>query len=405
MASTVLSRRVVRFGIAGVGAASREAQAILRHPHLSLTAVADRDPEALARFQAQYGVAGHGSVEELCQRADVDAIFIGTPTDYHAEHALMALEQRKHAIVAKPMALTLEDAERMVAAAERNGVFLMVGHSQAFEPPIRKIRELVASGELGPLRMIHSWYFTDWIYRGRLPAELDTRQGGGVVYRQGAHQFDIIRLIGGGLVRSVRASAGVWDAERPTEGAYAAFLDFEDGAVATAVFSGYDHFHSTELGFGIGEGGQRVVHESYAAARRALREAGPAGEAALKRQRRSGAGRARSADTERWHAFYGLTIVSCERGDIRQSPAGLLVYGDEEVREVPLPGGMDGRDVMVNDLYEAIIADRPPLHSGRWGKATLEVQLAVLESSRQRREVILQHQVAADPTPRSWSAE
>ena len=121
---------------------------------------------------------------------------------------------------------------------------MIVGQSQSYEPPIQAIRGIVQSGQLGRLGMINGWYFNDWLYRPRLPAEMDTRQGGGVVFRQGAHHFDVARLIGGGLVRSVRASVGVWDPARPTEGAYTAFLEFDDGAAAALSYSGYDHFSS-----------------------------------------------------------------------------------------------------------------------------------------------------------------
>src|SRR6266545_4942689 len=143
----------------------------------------------------------------------------------------------------------------MIAAAERSGVQLVVGHSHSFEPPIRKIREIVRRGELGRLRMLHNWYFTDWLYRPRNAEELDTQLGGGVTFRQGSHQFDLLRLIGGGLVRSVRAMTGRGDPERPTEDAHVVYMEFEDGTPASAVYSGADHFQTTELAFGIGEQG------------------------------------------------------------------------------------------------------------------------------------------------------
>ena len=389
--------KTLRFGIAGIAAAGSEIQSILRHPQLILTAVADRNPEILERFRTQHDVETHSSVEELCRNPNVDAIFIGTPTPFHTEHVLLAAQHGKHAIVAKPMALRLEEAQRMVEEIDRAGTLLVVGHSQAFEPPILRIRELIASGKLGPLRMINTWYYTDWIYRGRVPTELDTSLGGGVVYRQAAHQFDIVRYLGGGMVRSVRAVAGVWDQERPTEGAYAALFDFEDGTVATAVFSGYDHFHTVELGSGVAEGGQRVSNRQHASARRTLKAAGAEGEAALKATRRSGESRpARAPDAERYHSQYGLTIVSCEHGDLRQTPNGFMVYGDETAEEITFPADRTGRDVMVDELYQALTQGRAPRHDARWGMATLEAQLAVLQSSRERREILLQHQV---PTP------
>jgi phthalate 4,5-cis-dihydrodiol dehydrogenase len=70
-----------------------------------------------------------------------------------------------------------------------------------------------------------------------------------------------------------------------------------------------------------------------------------------------------------------------------------MVYGDEQRSEVPLRPGIAGRDLMVAELYAAVDDGTPPLHNARWATATLEVSLAVLESSRTRREALLAHQV------------
>ena len=70
------------------------------------------------------------------------------------------------------------------------------------------------------------------------------------------------------------------------------------------------------------------------------------------------------------------------------------MYGEEERREVALPAGQTGRDAVVAELYQAVAKGVPPAHGGRWGKANLEVCLAVLESARERREVFLSHQTA-----------
>jgi phthalate 4,5-cis-dihydrodiol dehydrogenase len=106
---------------------------------------------------------------------------------------------------------------------------------------------------------------------------------------------------------------------------------------------------------------------------------------------------ATASTTEPEHpGFFGLTIVSCERGDIRQIPEGLRVYGDDRTWDVALPALPDGRDGLLQEAYHAVVHGRPPAHDGRWGRATLEVCLAALESSRMRREVTLHNQL---PTP------
>ena len=387
----------LRFAIAGLGqAGSGMVSTMVKHPNITITAAADLNPETLKRFADDFGAETYTSAEELFKSPNVDAVYIATPTHRHTEHAIAAMDQGKHLVVEKPMALTLDQAEAMIEAAERNGVQLVVGHSHSFELPIKRIREIVQGGELGRLRMINTWYFNDWIYRPRLPEEVDTSLGGGVVFRQGSHQFDIIRFIAGGKVRSLRAMAEVWDPSRPAEGAHTVFLEMEGGVVATAVYNGYDRFHTTELTYGVLEQGAQADPSAYARARMALRSTGgPEGEVALKRGLAYGAGNPRRAEAPPPHQpTYGLMVVSCEKGDIRQSPDGLLVYGEDDVREVELPRGQTGRDAVLGELYDAVVHGRPPVHDGRWAKANLEVCLAVLQSARERREVFLEHQVA-----------
>lgn len=387
----------LRFGIGGLGIAGASIlPVLLRHPNVEVVAAASRNKERTEKFLRDYPAKAFSSVEEMCESDAVDAVYVATPTEMHRDHAILAAENGKHVVVEKPMAVTLEDTEAMIEAAERNGVRMIVGPSQSFEPPIRRIREIVESGELGRVRMIHNWYFNDWLYRPRTPEELRTELGGGVTFRQGAHQFDIMRLIGGGLARSVRAMTGRWDETRPTEGSHAAFVEFEDGTVGTAVYNGNDHFHTTELTFGIGEGGPLVTSGVYARSRKTIRDTGgPEAETALKVEAGYGGRRAKNyADEEPHLPFFGLTIVSCERGDIRQSPDGLWVYGEDEKTEILLDKEFTGRNALIAELYDAVIKDEQPLHDGRWGQANLEVCAAVLQSARERKEVFLSRQVA-----------
>jgi len=99
---------------------------------------------------------------------------------------------------------------------------------------------------------------------------------------------------------------------------------------------------------------------------------------------------------ERKQPFFGFTVVSCEKGDIRQTADGLKIYGQTEQREIQLPAANRGREAEVEELYNAVVYQRPVFHDGRWGAATLEVCLAILESAAQRKEIFLSHQV---PSP------
>jgi phthalate 4,5-cis-dihydrodiol dehydrogenase len=279
----------------------------------------------------------------------------------------------------------------MIAAARQAGVHLIVGHSHSFDAPILRTRELIASGAYGAVRMIHALNYTDYLYRPRRPEELDTAQGGGAVFNQAAHQVDIVRVLGGGRVTSVRAATGAWDAARPTEGAYSALLTFENGAFASITYGGYGHFDSDEFSGWVGEMGQ--PKQPYA--RTPRRFANAMEEASLKDARNyGGANWQEPASQSLAHQHFGTMIVSCERADLRPMPDGVMIYRNGTARLDPLPPPKIPRAEVIDELYAAIVEGKPPLHDGPWGMATLEVCLAMLQSAREGRDVVLRHQVA-----------
>jgi len=90
----------------------------------------------------------------------------------------------------------------------------------------------------------------------------------------------------------------------------------------------------------------------------------------------------------------GPLIASFDKGDVRMTPEGLAVYGDDEVHKIALGvKGEDGRDGRINTFYDAIVRGRPLPADGAWGMATLELILAIEESGTTRKEIFLQHQV------------
>jgi phthalate 4,5-cis-dihydrodiol dehydrogenase len=220
-----------------------------------------------------------------------------------------------------------------------------------------------------------------------------------VVFSQAVHQIDVARLLGGGMVRTVRAMTGNWDPARPTEGAYSMMMDFEDGAFASLTYSGYGRFDSDEFMGWTGELGRKKDPADYGRARRALRQATDAEEeTALKRRRNygsDGAGLSTDSPLPDAHEHFGLVIASCEKADLRPMPGGVMIYGDSEARLDPLPPPVIPRAEVMDQLYAAVVDNVPPLHSGPWGLATLEAALAILTSAREGREVRLELQVPA----------
>jgi phthalate 4,5-cis-dihydrodiol dehydrogenase len=264
----------------------------------------------------------------------------------------------------------------------------VVGHSHSFDAPIALARKLIASGKYGRLQMITAINFTDFLYRPRRPEELDTARGGGAVYNQAAHHVDIVRLLGGGRLASVRAQTGAWDRARPTEGAYSALLTFEDGAFATITYSGYAHFDSDEFTGWIGEGGQKKDPSAYGAARKLL--AGD--EMQVKNARNYGGTQFAKASSTLLHQHFGVLIASCERADLRPLPEGVMVYSDQARQLEALAAPKAQRAEVIDELYAAVIDGKPPLHDGEWALATTEGCLAILQSAKEQREIPLRNQ-------------
>ncbi|BAO92164.1 Gfo/Idh/MocA family protein [Caballeronia cordobensis] len=388
MTNSNAAAKTVRIGIVGFGTAGRAfVPAIIGHPGFVFAGFADPSATVRETGAREFGVTAYESIDALIEHGALDAVYVASPTTLHRAHVELAAGARKHVLVEKPMAANLDDARAMVHAADAAGVVLLAGHSHSYDQPVHAMRALIDSGELGRVRMVHTWCFTDWIYRPRRPDELDASQGGGVTLRQGSHQFDIIRLLAGGAARSVRAKTFDWDPERRAIGAHTVFIEFDDGAAATAVYNGYGRFASAELCFDIGEWGFPA---------QSLARANVTKPASLEDELRAKAERARHAipASAPHQPFFGLTLVSCERGEMRQSPKGLFVYTSDGKREVELPTDVSPRELVMREFHDAISGHKRAIHDGRWGLANLEVCAAAIASSERGEEVYLKHQVA-----------
>jgi phthalate 4,5-cis-dihydrodiol dehydrogenase len=394
--SSMSPTRKIRLGVAGLGRAfTIMLPTFSLDPRIELVAATDPRREAREKFAEDFGGRTYETVEALCADPGIDAIYVATPHQLHGAHVCAAAAAGKHVLVEKPLAVTVADCRAMIDAAAAAGVHLIVGHSHSFDAPYRRVSDIIASGKVGPLGMITALNFTDFMYRPRRPEELITAQGGGVIFSQGAHQIDIVRMIGGGRVRSVRALTGLWDQTRAAEGAYAALLEFESGAFATAVYSGYGHFDSDEFEGWIGEMGVAKDRSGYGAGRKALASTTATQEAALKAARNYGGADYKPTPSEmtRLHQHFGVLLASCARADLRPTPEGVMVYGDVEQRLYKIAVPAVPRAEVIDELYDAVILGRPPLHTGRWALATLEVCLAILRSAKERADVVMEHQV------------
>lgn len=383
----------LRVGVAGLGRAfTLMLPTFLADQRVRLVGGCDPRQSARAQFERDFAATTHADIEALVQDPSIEAVYIASPHQYHAEHTRIAARAGKHVLLEKPMALSLAECDAMVRDCTEAGVHLVVGHCHSFDAPYLQAREVIRSGSVGSVRMIHALNYTDFLYRPRRPEELDTAAGGGVVFSQAAHQVDVVRLLAGSAVTRVRAATGAWDPGRPTEGAYTALLWFASGAFASITYSGYGHFDSDEWAGWTGEMGNAKDPSAHGAARRRLQQvAGAEEEARLKNESTYG-GPSYKPPTpvaDAWYQHFGPIVVSCEGGDLRPVPDGVWVYGHERKSHLPLPKPAVPRSEVIDELHAALREGVAPLHDGPWARATLEVCLALLRSSAENRDIAL----------------
>ncbi len=396
------ARHPLRIGVVGLGRAfTLMMQTFASDPRVRLVDAFDPSEPARRQFEREFSVLCSEDVHSLCRNPDIDVVYIATPHQLHLEHAQLALASGKHVLVEKPMALDVAGCTAMIAAADAARRVLLVGHSHSFNTPVLEAHRRIASGRWGAVKMIQTFNYTDFLYRPRRPEELDAEQGG-VIHSQAAHQIDIVRLFGGGLVDHVYAQAGAWDVKRgfngvATQGAYMAQLRFESGAAAQLCYNGYAHFDSDTWMNDRSELGVSTIGRQFAQNRRRVLGLSSEQETRLKSFRAYGNSSAESAGTSlenKTHQHFGPLIISCEHAALRPTPLGLQIDSDEGCEFEPWPQPILPRKEVIDELYAAIVEGKPSLHQGRWARATVAVQTAILESSRLQTLIKPEFQVA-----------
>jgi phthalate 4,5-cis-dihydrodiol dehydrogenase len=220
--------------------------------------------------------------------------------------------------------------------------------------------------------------------------EFEAGKGGGVTFNQVTHQVEIVRLLAQSPVCGVRGHIGALDPQRPADGNCMAFLEFENGAVASLTYSAYDFFDSDEYHHWVAEGGTDKRPGNHGAMRRAAAMR----EHEAKEHAERGFGGRTLDDEQPYLPHFGVVIATCERGDLRLSRNGLLWHGVEGTTELPVQcgRGRSGQGDALDALWDAVRRERASPHDGRWGRATLETVLAIRRSARERREILLVEQ-------------
>ena len=236
----------VRFGILGCGSASIPVcEAIAASPLADLTGVYDIDEELAADFTQRFQVRRMNTLKGLLTDPDVDAVYIAVPHYLLASLTQQTLQAGKHALTEKPLAISLEEVDRLITLATQQKRTLGVFYEMRYAPAHIPARELIQSGAIGrvigvqiqtlidkPLTYWQSGYTGRSInpWRG-----IKAQAGGGVVLMNTSHLLDALSYITGLKVTSVSAEIGTLTANVEVEDVASATLRFDNGAIGSLI--------------------------------------------------------------------------------------------------------------------------------------------------------------------------
>jgi phthalate 4,5-cis-dihydrodiol dehydrogenase len=321
------------------GAHARAAQTV---EGARLVAASEVDEARGKAFSEKWSCDVVKDYKELLRRDDVDIVALTLPHWLHEPIGVEAAEAGKHIFVEKPMADTVEECDRMIAASRKNNVKLFTGHTEQFLAPNVKARQLIDSGEVGKLVMIADCWYKAFALHTRPPWFLDRSKGGGMWLMNGAHMIDRITYISGSRVKAVKASIRTIYNDIQADDSAMAYLDLESGVPATIAHTGY----KDKPGAGVEQGGGEIIISCT--------------EAMLK--------------------------VDNRQRLFRSAPGGNRNQG--EWQEVELER-VDTTALELQRLIENIQNDQPETVSVEQARHIVEVMSACEESSRTGREVVI----------------
>jgi predicted dehydrogenase len=207
-------------GMIGGGRAAVEHHlpALGRIDDAEVVALADPSEEALRQTGEAFGIARRSAdYQELLADESIEAVCLATPSDLHAEMTMAALDAGKHVLVEKPLALTLEDCDRMIERAAASDRKTLVGFNLRWHRLVQRALELIRGGRIGKVRLLRSVFATPSLVTGGIPDwRLDPGQGGGMFALQSVHHLDLWRFLLGEEIEQIYcAASGQPDAPGP----------------------------------------------------------------------------------------------------------------------------------------------------------------------------------------------
>ncbi len=217
---------------------------VTEHKHLPVlrmladvrvVALIDSEPARARSLASRFGVPHAGSdLAYVLGRSDIDAVAVGVPPAAHVEVAIAAIDAGKHVLVEKPVSLTLDNADRLVARAAASPRKVMVGFHMRFHRLVRQAKAIVESGVLGPLESVRSIWNVPRADRETALWKHRRETGGGSILELGVHHFDLWSFLLGTHVASIFAEST--PGQRDDEVAVAT-ARLENGVLASVVLS------------------------------------------------------------------------------------------------------------------------------------------------------------------------
>jgi predicted dehydrogenase len=342
----------VRIGIIGAGFMGRtNAETVTRYlkrARLMAIAGGKRAPT----LAAEYGVPCESSVEALLARADIDAVLISTPHAQHAEQAVAAAAHGKHILLDKPMAATVEECDRVLAAVAQARVKLMIMFGQRFRICNMEARRLIREGAIGKVRMIQEFILAGGGLAS-LPRWQSRAENYGPFLGHAVHNIDRIRWLTGAEITSVSA------------------LSQPDQSSGNEV--------STMALFSLSDGGMASIWESWQIAAPAFPRSA------------SGAWIAGETGNLDLDAYGQLRLGRDNRWEVVAEQAPIDWQGEGMLS----PVRMQSYQMQHQEFVDSILEDRAPSATGEDGRAAVEAATAAYRSAAEGRAILLRGREAA----------
>jgi predicted dehydrogenase len=236
----------INIGILGCGNISQtHARAALEIDNVRVSAVCGQNPEKVARLAGITGATAYHHLEQFLSHKPMDLVLIGSPSSLHADQGIAAARHRLHVLVEKPIDISVDRADALIAACEQAGVKLGVFFQDRAAPDIVALKKVIDDGRLGKPILVSAsvrWhrppeYYSESRWRGTWALD-----GGGALMNQGIHTVDLLLWLFGDVRRTwARAVTSLHDID--VEDTVVASLEFENGAIgcleaATSAFPG-----------------------------------------------------------------------------------------------------------------------------------------------------------------------